>query len=118
MGVFYQANKLLQRDDYTYVGDDRNEDLGNLTIDFTSFPVSPYVGLIFGNYKSGRRCTVAFELGTLFHGKPRVNWVGEGIIAPTAEQDEIVAGNVSNYNWWPYANFQINYKLNKTINEQ
>ena len=113
MGLFYQINRVGIYQEFTYVGDDLNEDLGTLDLQFDSFPVSPYAGLVFGNFKSQKRVTFSLELGTLFHGRPNVTFTGTGRIGPTAEQDELVAENVSNYNWFPYANFQLNFKLSK-----
>lgn len=112
-GLFYQVNQIGQYDSYTYVDNGNNEDLGTLDIDFTTFPVAPYAGLVFGNFNSGKRVTIALELGTLYHGKPRVEMTGTGPVGPSAENADLIESNVSNYNWFPYGNFQINYHFNK-----
>lgn len=113
MGVVYPLNKIEETRSYTYIADGFNEDLGSLTLAFTPIPINPYLGFVFGNFKSTKRVGFALELGTLYHGKPSVSFTGTGRIEPTSEQDEVVANNVKNYNFYPYANFQLIFKLSK-----
>ena len=110
-GAIYQFNKITDSRQYDVEYNDSKVDLGNLSLEFTTFPVSPYAGFMWGNFKSEKKIIYCLELGTLYHGKPKVLFTGEGRIAPTAELDEIVSENVKDYNWYPYLNFQINYKL-------
>lgn len=110
-GALYQLNRLIDTRSYLVEYSGQNVDLGNLTLEYTTFPVSPYAGFVWGNFKTEKKIVYSIELGTLYHGKPRVDFTGEGRIAPTAEQDEMAAENVKDYNWYPVLNFQINYKL-------
>lgn len=110
-GLMYQVNKINRFSTFETEMDGEMLDLGTLDLTFTAFPVNPYAGLVFGNFKSEKKVFFTLELGTLFHGRPNVDFVGTGLIAPTAEQDGLVESNVSNYNWFPYGNFQINYRI-------
>lgn len=111
-GVIYQFNKVSQNSQFTYIGDESSQlDLGTLNLTFTTFPVNPYVGLVLGNFQTKKRLFFTFEMGTTFHGSPRVEFTGTGIVRHTADQGEIVEKNVHNYSWYPYGNFQLNYKL-------
>ena len=112
MGAFYTINEVSQMSSFVYTENGNNKDVGTLDLTFTANPVSPYLGLVWGNFKTKKKLFFTLELGTLYHGKPKVSFTGTGLIEPTTQQDYIIADNVSNYNWFPYANFQLNYKLN------
>lgn len=112
-GLMYQVNKINRFSSFEATINDDVFDMGTLDLTFTAFPVNPYAGLVFGNFKTEKKVFITLELGTLFHGKPNVDFEGTGMIRLTGQDNEQrVNDNVSNYNWFPYANFQINYKLN------
>jgi hypothetical protein len=112
-GLVYQFNRASESRDYVYTRNGEAMELGNLTVDFTFFPVNPYIGFVFGRPipLAEKKISVLFELGTLFHGRPRVDFTGAGRIAPTAEQDDVIANNVKNYMFYPVASIQLNYKI-------
>lgn len=110
-GAYYQFNLARETRDYTYMSGDVIEDLGRLKIEFTTMPVNPYLGFMFGNFKSDKVITYAIEAGTLFHGHPKVDFTGSGRIEQTAEQDDLIRDNVKNYMFYPVINFKLNYKL-------
>lgn len=111
MGVVYQFNRISDSRDYTYSSSSTTEELGNLTLAFTAFPVNPYLGIVAGNFRSKKHLQFSFEAGTLFHGKPRVEFTGTGRIAQTAEQVDKVEENVKNYNWFPVGFFNLRYVI-------
>lgn len=112
-GVFYQINRIKEERDYTYIKDNLNEKLGLISIAFSSKPISPFLGFTYGNFKSEKKITYAFELGTLYHGKPIVEFIATERLSQTAEQKPIVENNVKNYNFYPVMNVKLIYKLNK-----
>ena len=88
------------------------EDLGKLTLDVKVNNVNPYMGLMFGNPIPKKRVNVGFQLGTYYVGSPKVTWVGEGIVGPTADQADIVEDNLKDYSWMPVLALHLNIKLN------
>lgn len=111
MGLVYQFNRVSDSRTYTYTGSSTPEDLGNLTLAFTAFPVNPYLGIVAGNFRSKKHLQFSFEAGTLFHGRPRVEFTGSGRIQQTTEQIGIVEENVKNYNWFPVGFFNLRYVI-------
>ncbi len=111
MGAFYQINKVGVNSSYLYKRNGETGDAGTLDLTFTTMPVNPYLGLVWGNFRTKKKVFFTLELGTMFHGTPNVDFTGSGLIEATTLQKPIIEDNVSNYNWFPYANFQINYKL-------
>jgi len=111
MGAVYQFNRVSDSRAYTYTSSSTTEDLGSLTLTFTAFPVNPYVGFVAGNFRSQKHLQFSFEAGTLFHGRPRVEFTGTGRIQQTAEQVGIVEENVKNYNWFPVGFFNLRYVI-------
>lgn len=110
-GVYILSRRASETRDYIYTNEDLTEDLGRLSIKFSTFPVNPYVGFIYGNFMSVKPITYSIEFGTLFHGNPRVDFTGNGRIEQTTQQDDIIKENVKNYMFYPVLNFKLNYKL-------
>lgn len=110
-GLFYNFNSVQAITGATASANGETIDAGSLDLQIRTFPVCPYGGLVFGNFKTSKRVMFALELGTFFHGRAKVDWTGEGRIAPTAEQAPLLEENLKYYNWFPYANFQLNFKL-------
>lgn len=113
VGAVYQFNKIAETRAYTFSSPDLTEDLGSLSLEFTTFPVNPYVGFMLGNFRSTKRLQFSLEAGTLYHGAPRVVFTGTGRIAGTAEQVDKVKENVKNYSLFPVGNINIRYVLGK-----
>lgn len=92
-------------------------DVGKLDLEFKpGLPVNPYVGFSFGNFKKSKTVFFVFEVGAMYHGKPKVNsFTGEGRIAPTANASNtaIIENNIKSLQIYPYANMQLNFKINK-----
>ncbi len=110
-GLYLVSRKASETRDYIYVNEDFTEDLGRLSIEFSAFPVNPYVGFLYGNFKSTKPITYSIEFGTLFHGQPKVEFTGTGRIEQTTQQVDIIRDNVKNYMFYPVLNFKLNYKL-------
>lgn len=93
-----------------------DEDLGTVGIEMTPrLPVNPYLGIVLGNAGKAKRVSFAFELGAMYHGKPKVNMTGTGRIAPTANESNtaIIENNIAAFQFYPYGNFQLNFFLTK-----
>ncbi|TNE54835.1 MAG: hypothetical protein EP338_05815 [Bacteroidetes bacterium] len=116
-GIFYQFHRLNENRNYELDNRGNRENLGSLQIDVRTFPVNPYLGAILGKIDPERRWNLILECGVLFHARPQVDFTGTGLVAPTAEQDEIIEGNLRNYNFYPNLNIQLYYNLNYKNNE-
>lgn len=110
-GIYCISRKASETRDYIYINEDFTEDLGRLSVEFSAFPVNPYLGFVYGNFKSTKPITYAIEFGTLFHGNPRVEFTGTGRLEQTAQQVDIIRENVKNYMFYPVLNFKLNFEL-------
>jgi hypothetical protein len=115
-GLLYAANEILltgvseksyRVGGYTITPDD----LGELTMKLYTRKINPYLGLGFGQVVPVNRVSFKFELGTVFHGEPKVDMDASGMIARTGDQGETVAGNVSGYKFWPVMSMQLCFRL-------
>lgn len=110
-GLFFQFNRLKETRSYAFYNEGLVEDMGSLTIDVKSFPLSPYIGVLLGKINPDKQWNILLDVGTLFHGRPKVDFTGTGRIAPTADQDDVVENNLKNYNFYPNINFQLYYNF-------
>ena len=111
-GLIYNITQATATRSYYLASD--NFDLGNLTLDFTpKNKVSPYLGFVFGNLKTSKRVFFSMETGILYQGKPQLVFTGVGHISPTANESNtaIIENNVKSYQFYPYINLQLNFKL-------
>jgi hypothetical protein len=110
-GVVYNFNQLIDTRNYVYTKVTPSYEVGSLTLDFTTMKVNPYLGIVLGKQNQDKKVNFLVEFGTLYHGQPKVNFTGEGRIGATSEQVDVVKSNVSNYNFYPVLNFQMNVKI-------
>ncbi|MFT4757997.1 MAG: hypothetical protein ACI91R_002658 [Vicingaceae bacterium] len=111
MGLYYNFTKVTLDGAFTLTATDPDEDLGTLLWEYTTNPVNPYAGIVFGNFKSDKKIGFAIELGTLYHGAPKVDFTGSGRIEPTSTQDDLMRENVKDYAWFPMGSLQLIYKI-------
>jgi len=120
-GVVYNLTKeemeAKPKEDY-YIGEVEltSETVGSVYYKLTPNKICPYAGLGFGSSISGsRRVSFAVDLGVVYHGTPKVQLNANGMVSPTAseEQRQILQDNVSGYRFYPMLNFQLSFRLNK-----
>lgn len=91
------------------------EEVGRIDAVITmGMPVSPYVGLGFGNTLSRKnRVSFNFELGALYHGGPVLDLSGEGVIAPIAGENNetLINDAIHQYSWFPALSFQLGFRI-------
>ena len=68
-------------------------------IDFNRF--APYVGIGVGNVATYKGFVANLDLGVMYQGRPRVEMKAEGLLEPSAEQDELVEENLSWFTIYP-----------------
>lgn len=123
-GVMYNFNKatIVGKTTESYSFDEGNyvftpDDIGALSVEFKVNPIAPYLGFGFGNVIPKHKWGFNIELGTLYHGSPKVELTTSNpdtdLIAPTAgaENQEQIESNVKNYYLYPILSFQLNYKI-------
>lgn len=120
-GLMYNISKeemeAKPNDDY-YIGEVEltSETVGSVYYTLTPNKICPYAGFGFGNSISrSKRVSFAVDLGVVYHGTPKVELDANGMISPTAsdEQQQILQDNVSGYRFYPMLNFQLSFRLNK-----
>lgn len=99
-----------------YVMDDKTfqpERLGSLTgkMEYES-KIVPYAGLGFGNpVAGGGKLRFNFEIGAMFTNSPSVTMEGEGMIAPSANQDQDFEDEMKGFKFYPVLNLGLSYRL-------
>lgn len=91
------------------------DEIGSMTLTLEPNRFGPYLALGFGRpVPHQKSVSVNFELGTVYHGKPKVGLDAEGMIAPTANQEneKAIEDNISSFAFYPVLSFQIAFKLN------
>lgn len=90
------------------------ENLGKMNADIKFNTFSPYFGIGFGNpLAEGKKLGFAFDIGTIYHGSPRVDLSANGLLEPSAspEQEEKLAENISWFKWFPVVSFSLTYQF-------
>jgi len=103
------------KEDY-YIGEIEitSETVGSIFYRLTPNKICPYAGLGFGSSISGwRRVSFAVDLGVIYHGAPKVQLDANGMVSPTAseEQRQILQDNVKGYRFYPMLNFQLSFRF-------
>ena len=95
------------------------DEVGQINTDLIpGYFVSPYLGFGFGqNIIQTKKFSYIFELGFLFHGRPKVKLSATGMLTPTASeaQETIIEENIAPLSIYPIISFSIyyNFLLNK-----
>ncbi len=91
------------------------EKAGSLTINLKTNKLCPYIGLGFGRPVAYgyRVVSFNFDIGVLYHGKPKVDLEAEGMISPTANQEneKIIEDNLSDFYLYPVIAMQLAFKI-------
>ena len=121
-GLLYNINKVemlaTPKEEY-YIGEVliTPETIGDITYRLTPNKLCPYAGLGFGRNISGSGVvSFAFDFGAVYHGTPKVYLDANGMLSPTAsqEQQEILEDNVRAYKFYPVLNFQLSFRFYKS----
>jgi len=90
------------------------EELGDLKANITFNKVAPYIGIGFGNPTSGDSgFGFTFDLGTMYQGGAVVDLTADGLLAPTAaeDQEKLIEDNLSWFKWFPVISLGVTYKF-------
>jgi len=118
-GLMYNLTKLdmeaIPKDEY-YVGEIEitPETVGTIYYNVSPNKLCPYVGLGFGRSISRSKVvSFAFDLGVVYHGSPKVQLDANGMVSPTAseEQRQILENNIKRYRFYPMMNFQLSFRF-------
>ncbi len=100
---------------YTVGGDLYTPDvLGKMNAEIKFNKIAPYIGIGFGNpLAEGKKLGFTFDMGTMYHGSPKVDLSATGLIEPSAspDQEEKLADNISWFKWFPVVSFGLTYKF-------
>lgn len=76
--------------------------------------ISPYFGIGLGRTISRDRVvSFALELGAVYHGRPAIELEAEGMLAPTANEDQrlLMEDAISDFKFFPMINLQLSFRL-------
>ncbi len=116
-GIIYNGNtvtaEMQPKQSYEIGGDIyAPEELGILEAEVTFSPITPYLGLGFGNAFRGSSFGMNVELGAMFQGSPRVNMSADGLLAPSASQGPQFEENLSWFTAYPVLTLSLYYRIN------
>ncbi|PWJ40210.1 hypothetical protein [Sediminitomix flava] len=89
-------------------------EIGDVVATVSTNRVAPYLGLGSAwNVPNKRRAKyqIGFDLGLIYHGKPRVNLVGTNFLEGNSEQQEQVESNLSFFQFYPNLSVKLIYRL-------
>lgn len=89
------------------------EKLGQLTavVNYEN-KVVPYAGIGFGNpVAAGFPIRFTLDIGAFYTQAPKINMVGEGMIAPTANQGQDFEDGLSDFKFYPVINLGISFRF-------
>lgn len=87
------------------------EDIGTMdaTVSY-SLPVSPYLGLGFGDELNGQWSFV-FELGAYYAGSPEIDLEGTNLIKPTERNEAVLEQGFESFQFIPHLAFGLSYQF-------
>ncbi len=86
-------------------------DIGNLKVTVTPNKFQPYLGIGLGRAVPENVVGFKFEIGTSYQGPPRVDMEANGLIEPTAEQEDIVNANIEGFILYPVLNLELTFRI-------
>lgn len=120
LGGFYNWSSLAIRarpiQDNYLIGDYKvsSDRIGFVDIKMTPKSINPYMGIGTGRLvDKNKRIGATLELGCVYIGSPGVKMEAAGLVAPTAEQEAIIRGNLNDYRFYPYLSIQLSFILSK-----
>jgi len=74
-------------------------------------PISPYVGIGFGDATRGARVGFLLDLGVIYAGKPTFEMTGTGMMAPTANWAPTMEEGIETFTWMPVLSIGLAIRL-------
>lgn len=116
-GLFYNGNSVdasaVALNEYT-VGNltFTPEEIGSMDAEVSFAPISPYLGLGFGNpILPGKRLGMTFDIGVLYHHKPSVSMNGSGLIGPTADEAPKLEADLESFRFFPVVSLGLAFRI-------
>jgi hypothetical protein len=88
-----------------------SEEIGKLKAEIDWKGIAPYIGLGFGKAFPKNKINVNFDLGTYYMPSPSCTVTGSERLADNKEIGNTIANNLSDYNWFPLLQINLNYKI-------
>jgi hypothetical protein len=109
VGLLIEPTDEMQAGNRTFTTDMMGRIDG--TLDYPN-KFGPYAGIGFGNAVSkNKRLGMVFDLGAMFSGAPQFVASGEGMIAPTAQQDTDITKALRSFNVYPVVSLGMTFRL-------
>ncbi len=87
------------------------DQIGNAKFSLSPVKIMPYLGLGFGRSVPKNKINVQLEFGTYYMFDRSVEFVCDGLIEPTTDQQKVIADNLKGYILMPNISFIVSYKL-------
>ncbi len=87
------------------------DQIGNAKFSLSPVKIMPYLGFGFGRSVPKNKINVQLEFGTYYMFDRSVEFVCDGLIEPTTDQQKIIADNLKGYILMPNISFIVSYKL-------
>lgn len=91
------------------------EQLGDMTITYTSNKILPYLGLGFGHAVPQKLLSFSLEAGAYYRGQPKITIVGTELFEPNTTNDNgaVISENASKYKIQPVFTLRLGIRLIK-----
>ena len=87
------------------------DQIGNAKFSLSPVKIMPYLGFGFGRSIPKNKINVQLEFGTYYMFDRSVEFVCDGLIEPTTDQQKVIADNLKGYIFIPNISFIVSYKL-------
>ncbi|AZQ65074.1 hypothetical protein EI427_22935 [Flammeovirga pectinis] len=89
-----------------------SEDIGEIRFDAEWKQITPYFGIGLGRAVPKNRIGFGFDIGTYYIGKPNVQFTGTSMLSEMNSQEEQLAKNMEDYNWFPVFKLRLAVRIN------
>jgi len=76
-------------------------------------PISPYIGIAFGDAIPKKQVGFSFNFGTYYKGRPDITIEGSNLLEHNGVNERTVEKGISSYRWMPVLSFRLAYKLHR-----
>lgn len=87
------------------------EEIGYIDVGIQTRRFLPQLGLAWGRAIPDKRFGVSLAIGSYWWGKPQVDLEATKMLANTVKERDQIENNLSGYQWWPFLQLGLNFRL-------
>lgn len=88
-----------------------SDEIGNAYFSISPIEIMPYLGLGFGRAIPKNKLNFQLEFGTYYMYNRSVEFVCDGLIEPTSDQQKVISENLKGYIFLPNISIIVSYKI-------